>query len=84
MTVFEELHRVIEEGSRAVVLTVVAGPGAGAKLLVHEDGTTVGDGPAELAGLARRRLCAAAGVTSSSTVRRRCSRTSSDRPRGCS
>jgi len=56
VTVFDELHRVIEEGGRAVVLTIVAGPDAGAKLLVHEDGTTVGDGPAELAELAHEAL----------------------------
>ena len=56
MTVFDELHRVIEEGGRAVVLTIVTGPDAGAKLLVHEDGTTVGDGPAELAELAPEAL----------------------------
>ena len=52
MTVFTELHRIVEEGGRAVVLTVVSGPGTGAKLLVLEDGTTVGDGPADLAELA--------------------------------
>jgi xanthine dehydrogenase accessory factor len=51
--VFDETRRVVEEGGRAVVLTVVAGEGVGAKLLVHEDGTTVGDGPQELASLAR-------------------------------
>jgi xanthine dehydrogenase accessory factor len=37
------------EGGRGVVLTVVAGPDTGAKLLVLEGGETVGDGPAELA-----------------------------------
>lgn len=52
MSVYTELHRIVEEGGRAVVLTVVTGPDAGAKLLVLEDGTTVGDGPAELAELA--------------------------------
>jgi hypothetical protein len=56
MTLFDELRRVIDEGGRAVVLTVVSGesagaklpmrPGAklpmrpGAKLLVRADGTT--------------------------------------------
>jgi xanthine dehydrogenase accessory factor len=49
---FEDLRRVVEGGGRAVVLTVVAGPEVGAKLLVHEDGSTAGDGPAELAALA--------------------------------
>ena len=52
MSVYTELHRIVEEGGRAVVLTVVSGPGAGAKLLVREDGSTVGDGPADLAELA--------------------------------
>jgi xanthine dehydrogenase accessory factor len=52
VTVFEEWRRVVEEGGRVVVLTVVAGPEVGAKLLVREDGSTVGDGPAELAALA--------------------------------
>ncbi len=50
--VFEELRQVVESGERAVVLTVVAGEGTGAKLLVREDGSTAGDGPAELAALA--------------------------------
>ena len=35
---------------------------------MHEDGSTVGDGPAELAGAGATRRCAAAGATSSSTV----------------
>jgi len=52
MTLFDELRRVVETGARAVVLTVVAGEPLGAKLLVREDGTTAGDGPAELAELA--------------------------------
>jgi xanthine dehydrogenase accessory factor len=52
MTLFDELRRVVEDGGRAVVLTIVAGDGVGAKLLVHEDGTTFGDGPRELAELA--------------------------------
>jgi xanthine dehydrogenase accessory factor len=38
------------------VLTVLKGEHVGAKLLVCEDGTTAGDGPAELAGLARDAL----------------------------
>ncbi len=52
MTLFDQLRGVVESGGRAVVLTVIAGDGVGAKLLVLEDGTTVGDGPAELAALA--------------------------------
>jgi len=52
VTVFEELRRVVEVGGRAVVLTVVTGPDVGAKLLVHEDGSKAGDGPAGLALLA--------------------------------
>ena len=52
MSVYTELHRIVEDGGRAVVLTVVSGPGTGAKLLVLEDGSTVGDGPADLAELA--------------------------------
>jgi xanthine dehydrogenase accessory factor len=51
-TLFEELRRIVDEGGRAVVLTVVAGESVGAKLLVREDGTTAGDGPGELAALA--------------------------------
>jgi xanthine dehydrogenase accessory factor len=49
---FEDLRRVVEDGGRAVALTVVTGPEVGAKLLVREDGSTSGDGPAELAALA--------------------------------
>jgi xanthine dehydrogenase accessory factor len=56
VSLYTELHRIVEEGGRAVVFTVVAGPGTGAKLLVLEDGTTVGDGPADLAGLAPEAL----------------------------
>jgi xanthine dehydrogenase accessory factor len=52
VNVFEEWRRVVEVGGRAVVLTVVAGPDVGSKLLVLEDGSTVGDGPGELAALA--------------------------------
>ena len=52
MTVFDQLRGVVESGGRAVVLTVIAGDDVGAKLLVLEDGTTAGDGPAELAALA--------------------------------
>jgi xanthine dehydrogenase accessory factor len=52
MTLYEELRRVIDDGDRAVVLTVISGENPGRKLLVLEDGTTVGSGPAELADLA--------------------------------
>ena len=52
MSLFGELRRVVESGERAVVLTIVAGEGLGAKLLVREDGATAGDGPADLAELA--------------------------------
>ena len=50
--IFDELRAVVEGGGRAVVFTVVAGEQVGAKLLVREDGSTEGDGPAELAALA--------------------------------
>jgi xanthine dehydrogenase accessory factor len=49
---FEELRAVVEAGGRAVVFTIVAGGEVGAKVLVREDGSTAGDGPAELAALA--------------------------------
>ena len=52
MTIFEELRSVVEAGGRAVVLTVLEGEHVGAKVLVREDGTTVGDGPPELVELA--------------------------------
>jgi len=52
VALFDELREVVESGGRAVVLTVVSGPDTGAKLLVREDGTAAGDGPAELADLA--------------------------------
>jgi xanthine dehydrogenase accessory factor len=45
----ERLLALQRDGGRGVLLTVVAGPDAGAKLLVLEGGETVGDGPAELA-----------------------------------
>ena len=45
----ERLLRLQREGGRAALLTVVAGDGLGTKLLVVEDGETVGDGPPELA-----------------------------------
>jgi xanthine dehydrogenase accessory factor len=47
--VIERLLALQREGGRGVVLTVVAGPDAGAKLLVLENGETAGDGPPELA-----------------------------------
>jgi xanthine dehydrogenase accessory factor len=49
MSLFAELRQVIENGEAAVVFTVVEGEPLGAKLLVRQDGTTVGDGPSELA-----------------------------------
>jgi xanthine dehydrogenase accessory factor len=60
VSIYDELHRVVDEGGRAVVFTVLSGEGAGAelpmkpgaKLLVLADGTTVGEGPAEFAELA--------------------------------
>jgi xanthine dehydrogenase accessory factor len=52
VSIYDELHRVIDRDGRAVVLTVLSGENAGAKVLVLPDGTTVGDGPAELVALA--------------------------------
>jgi xanthine dehydrogenase accessory factor len=52
VSLFNELREVVEDGGRAVVFTVIAGDGVGAKLLVREDGSVAGDGPAELAALA--------------------------------
>lgn len=52
MTLFDQLRVVVESGERAVVFTVVGGDGIGAKLLVREDGSTVGDASPELAALA--------------------------------
>ena len=49
---FNEFRRIVEEGGRAVVLTVVTGERVGSKLLVREDGTTVGDDPGGLGALA--------------------------------
>jgi xanthine dehydrogenase accessory factor len=45
----ERLLRLQREGGRAALLTVVEGDGIGSKLLVVEDGETLGDGPPELA-----------------------------------
>jgi xanthine dehydrogenase accessory factor len=53
---FDDIRAVVEAGGRAVVFTVVAGDGTGAKLLVREDGSTEGDGPAALAALAPQAL----------------------------
>jgi xanthine dehydrogenase accessory factor len=50
--IFDELRAVVEAGGRVVVFTIVAGEQVGAKLLVRDDGSTEGDGPAELAALA--------------------------------
>jgi xanthine dehydrogenase accessory factor len=50
--IFDELRAVVESGARAVVLTIVNGEQVGAKLLVREDGSTEGNGPADLAKLA--------------------------------
>jgi xanthine dehydrogenase accessory factor len=47
--VFERLAEVVAAGGRAVCFTVVEGEPLGAKLLVLEDGETLGDGPSELA-----------------------------------
>ena len=43
------LLQLQREGGRGVVLTVIAGDGAGSKLLVVEGGETVGNGPPDLA-----------------------------------
>jgi xanthine dehydrogenase accessory factor len=56
LTLFDELRAVADGGGRAVVFTIVAGDDVGAKLLVHEDGSTAGDGPAGLAALAEGAL----------------------------
>jgi xanthine dehydrogenase accessory factor len=52
VNVFDELRAAVEGGGRVVVFTVIAGAQVGAKVLVREDGSTAGDGPAELASLA--------------------------------
>ena len=48
--------QVDETTERAVLFTVIDGDPLGAKLLVREDGTVEGDGPAELAALATEAL----------------------------
>ena len=50
--IVERLAALRQEGGRAVLFTVVEGEAAGRKLLVVEGGETMGDGPAELAGVA--------------------------------
>jgi xanthine dehydrogenase accessory factor len=52
VTIFEELRAAVETGGRVVLFTIIAGDQVGAKLLVREDGSTEGEGPAELAALA--------------------------------
>lgn len=53
MSLIERLAEVDRSGERAVLLTVVDGDRAGAKLLVREDGAVLaGDGPPELAAAA--------------------------------
>jgi xanthine dehydrogenase accessory factor len=52
MTLFDELRAIVESGERAVMFTVVGGDAVGAKLLVRDDGSAIGDAPAELASLA--------------------------------
>jgi xanthine dehydrogenase accessory factor len=49
-------ERVDEQAERAVMFTVIAGDPLGGKLLVREDGSTHGDGPPELAPLARNAM----------------------------
>ena len=52
----EPLGEVVDGDDRAVLFTVIAGDELGAKLLVREDGSVSGDGPAELAELAHDAL----------------------------
>jgi xanthine dehydrogenase accessory factor len=47
--VIDRLLALQRDGGRGVLLTVVAGPDVGTKLLVVEGGESVGDGPPELA-----------------------------------
>jgi len=49
VSIVERLLELGRRGERAVLFTVVAGDGAGAKLLVHESGEIMGDAPSELA-----------------------------------
>lgn len=48
MSLFDEIRAVVDSGERAVVFTVLDGEAVGAKLLVREDGSTVGDASLEL------------------------------------
>ena len=48
-SLFEQVARTVETDEPAVLFTVLDGDHAGAKLLVRENGETVGDGPPELA-----------------------------------
>jgi xanthine dehydrogenase accessory factor len=49
VALLERLAKLQQDGGRAVLFTVLEGAHAGRKLLVVEDGETVGDAPAELA-----------------------------------
>ncbi len=49
MALLDRLAALQENGGRAILFTVLEGADAGRKLLVVEDGETVGDAPAELA-----------------------------------
>ncbi|MFN0154122.1 MAG: XdhC family protein [Gaiella sp.] len=44
MTLVHRLHELRDSGERGVLFTVVAGDGAGSKVLVVEDGDTIGSG----------------------------------------
>lgn len=52
MSLFDRILEIQRSEGRAVLFTFVEGERVGAKLLVLEDGETLGDGPAELAALA--------------------------------
>jgi xanthine dehydrogenase accessory factor len=52
--IYERLKQVVEREERAALFTVVEGEPLGAKLLVLEDGETIGDAPGELAESAHR------------------------------
>ena len=59
----DRLLALQRDGGRGVLLTVVAGPDVGAKLLVVEGGETAGDGPPELAAHADELIRGARNVT---------------------
>jgi xanthine dehydrogenase accessory factor len=61
--VIDRLLALQREGGRGVLLTVVHGADVGAKLLVLEDGETVGDGPAVLAAHAQELIRSARNAT---------------------